>query len=53
MLFFFDILIIFNTAFYNDDMDLIDNRKKIAKVYLKGWFFIDFLAILPFDVIIS
>jgi hypothetical protein len=51
--FFFDILIIFNTAFYTVDMDLIDIRKDIAKIYLKGWFSIDLIAIIPFDTILN
>lgn len=52
-LFFIDIILIFNTAFYNEEMDLIDDRKKIFKSYIKGWFLIDFLAIVPFDVILN
>lgn len=31
---------------------MVDDRKIIAKKYLKGWFIIDFLAIAPFDLII-
>jgi len=51
-LFLLDILIIFNTAFYDDDIQLIDDRKEIAFTYLRSWFFIDFLACIPFDDII-
>ena len=50
--FIIDILVIFNSAFYDDDTDLIDERKKIARNYLHGWFTIDILAIFPFDVIL-
>ena len=32
--------------------DIIDNRNKIASKYLKGWFLIDFMAVLPFEEII-
>ena len=48
-----DILVVFNTAYYDDDVDLVDDRKQIAKTYVKGWFTIDLLAIIPFDKIIS
>ena len=49
--FFLDILIIFNTAYYNDNMKLIDNKSKIAKNYLFRWFFIDVISIIPFDLV--
>ena len=49
ILFLIDILVIFNTAYYNEDSEIIDNRKEIASDYLKGWFIIDLLAIIPFD----
>ena len=29
----------------------VKDRNAIAAKYLKGWFFIDFLSILPFDII--
>lgn len=52
LLFAMDICLIFNTAYYTEDFDLIEDRKKISCSYLKGWFMIDFLAIVPFDLII-
>ena len=42
-----DIIIIFNTGFYNDDYKLITCRKTIAKTYLKSWFLLDIIAIVP------
>lgn len=51
--FFVDILIIFNTAIYDQYFCFIEDRKAIAKEYIKGWFFIDLVAILPFDLILS
>lgn len=53
MMFLLDIIIIFNTAYYTEDMDIQENRKDIGIKYLTGWFFIDFLAIVPFDVILN
>lgn len=52
-MFLIDIIFIFNTAFYNSDMDIIDSRAAITKSYITGWFFIDFLAIVPFDIILN
>ena len=34
-------------------MDYVSDRKKIAKKYLKGWFFIDLVAIFPFDMLMT
>ena len=53
ILFMIDIVIIFNTAYYTEDMELIEDRKSIAKSYLKGWFIIDLLAVIPFDIILN
>jgi hypothetical protein len=47
--FLFDIIIIFNSAFYDDDYNIIDDRWALAKAYFHSWFFIDFLAIVPFE----
>jgi hypothetical protein len=49
VLFLFDIIIIFNTAFYDDEIELIDSRKVIFWTYFKGWFFIDLFSCIPFD----
>ena len=51
VLFGLDIIIIFFTAFYNDDFVLIDDLPTIAKSYIKGWFLLDLLAIFPFEVL--
>lgn len=53
ILFLLDIIIIFNTVIYDEDYVLVENRKDIANNYLRGWFFIDFLAILPLDFIMA
>lgn len=52
-LFLIDILVIFNSAFHNDDFNIVEDRKEIAKQYLSGWFTIDLLAIMPFDLMIE
>jgi hypothetical protein len=45
--------VIFNTAFYDEDVELIDDRKDIAASYIQGWFVVDLLAIIPFDQLIN
>jgi hypothetical protein len=44
--------VIFNSAFYDSELNLIESRSEIFKWYMKGWFWIDFLAIVPFDLIL-
>ena len=45
-----DMLLTFNTSYTeSEQMKEVYNRKKIALNYLKGWFIIDFVAIIPFD----
>jgi potassium voltage-gated channel Eag-related subfamily H member 8 len=51
--FLIDIFIIFNSAFYDSEFIVVEDRKIIAKEYLRSWFIIDLLAIIPFDLLIS
>lgn len=44
-----DIIVVFFSAFYDEDFYIIDNLKDIARYYLFGWFLLDILAIVPFD----
>lgn len=53
LLFLVDILINFNSAYQSETYQTTDDRKEIACKYLKGWFSIDFLAIIPFDIILG
>ena len=48
-----DIFINFNSAYYRPDFELETNRSAIACNYLQGWFFIDFVSILPFDLLMA
>lgn len=52
-LFFADILVIFHTAYQDEYLQTVDDRKLIAKRYLTGWFIIDFVAIFPFQQILE
>jgi hypothetical protein len=50
--FLIDIIIIFNTAYFDEDYKLVQDRKLIAKGYLSSWFAFDFLAVVPFDLLL-
>ena len=53
VLFAIDILVAFNTALDDVEDEIIEDRKSIAIHYLKGWFTIDVIAIVPFDQLLS
>ena len=52
LIFCVDICMNFFMAYYNDEYILIDSRCKIAGKYIGTWFFIDMLAVIPFNLII-
>ena len=47
--FFIDIIVTFNTAIPISQVKIEEDRKLIAKMYLKKWFWIDLLVTLPYD----
>jgi hypothetical protein len=49
--FLIDILVIFNKTIFDDNFYLVTNREIIAMQYIKGWFLLDLIAIIPFDII--
>ena len=54
LLFFIDILVIFFSAFYDDEQfRMVEDYSEIAINYLTGWFLIDTVSILPFDLILN
>jgi potassium voltage-gated channel Eag-related subfamily H member 8 len=52
-IFLIDLVATFFTAYYNNEDDLITDRKQIALNYFKSWFFIDFIAIFPVSYIVT
>ena len=52
ILFLIDIFVNFNLATYDEDFVVIEDRAKLAKNYLGGWFTIDVMSIIPFDLMI-
>ena len=51
LIFLADIVISFMSAYYNRMEVLIHSRQTIALHYLKTWFIVDFVAVLPLDYI--
>ena len=47
LIFTIDIFFNFFTAYFDDEENIILNRKLIAKAYLKSWFFVDLISVLP------
>ena len=41
------------SAHQDTEFGTIDDRAKICTIYIKGWFFIDLIAILPLELIIA
>ncbi|KAL7293481.1 hypothetical protein TKK_0012928, partial [Trichogramma kaykai] len=50
--FIIDILINFRTTFVNSNDEVVSHPGKIAVHYLKGWFIIDLVAAIPFDLLL-
>ena len=52
--FLIDMILTFYTTLppKNEEKEIVD-RKIIAKTYLKGWFPVELLAVIPFDLIFS
>jgi hypothetical protein len=41
----------FRTTFVNKKGEVVSNTKRIAFHYLRGWFLLDLIAALPFDLL--
>ena len=52
LLFLADIFVIFFSAYIDGDYNLIDDYNVIAANYCTGWFLIDLISIIPFDLIL-
>uniref|UniRef100_A0A915J2C6 Cyclic nucleotide-binding domain-containing protein n=1 Tax=Romanomermis culicivorax TaxID=13658 RepID=A0A915J2C6_ROMCU len=50
VMFIIDIIINFRTTYVNENDEVISHPGKIALHYFKGWFLIDCLAAIPFDM---
>ncbi|XP_058248982.1 potassium voltage-gated channel subfamily H member 7-like isoform X2 [Hemibagrus wyckioides] len=52
IMFIIDILINFRTTYVNSNEEVVSHPGKIAVHYFKGWFLIDMVAAIPFDLLI-
>lgn len=52
IMFIIDILINFRTTYVNTNEEVVSHPAKIAIHYFKGWFLIDMVAAIPFDLLI-
>ncbi|XP_038076431.1 potassium voltage-gated channel subfamily H member 6-like isoform X2 [Patiria miniata] len=52
VMFIIDILINFRTTYVNKNDEVVSNPGKIAVHYFKGWFLIDVVAAIPFDLLL-
>lgn len=50
-IFFLDIILTFNMAYYDEDYVIVSDRKIIAGGYLRSWFILDLFAVIPFDLL--
>jgi len=44
---------VFRTTYVNSNDEVISNSMKIAVHYFKGWFLIDLVAAVPFDLLVQ
>ena len=52
VMFIIDILINFRTTFVNSNDEVVSHPAKIAVHYFRGWFLIDLVAAIPFDLLL-
>ncbi|KRZ29279.1 Potassium voltage-gated channel subfamily H member 7 [Trichinella pseudospiralis] len=52
IMFIVDIIINFRTTYINDNDEVVSHPGKIAIHYFKGWFIIDVVAAVPFDLLL-
>ncbi|XP_074841471.1 voltage-gated inwardly rectifying potassium channel KCNH2 isoform X2 [Carettochelys insculpta] len=52
IMFLIDILINFRTTYVNSNEEVVSHPARIAVHYFKGWFLIDMVAAIPFDLLI-
>ena len=53
LIFFFDIILNFFTAYYTYDERIEKRLNKIIKHYLKGWFVLDLISVIPINLIMN
>lgn len=51
-MFIIDIVINFRTTYISENEEVISQPSKIAVHYFRGWFIIDLVAAIPFDLLL-
>ncbi|CAM9898271.1 unnamed protein product [Ectocarpus sp. 8 AP-2014] len=51
-LFFADMLVTLRTALLDRDGEVVANQKQVAVAYLKGWFTVDLISTVPWDLLV-
>ena len=51
-MFIIDILINFRTTYVSENDEVVSAPSKIAVHYFRGWFIIDLVAAIPFDLLL-
>ncbi len=52
IMFIIDILINFRTTYVSENDEVVSMPSKIAVHYFRGWFIIDLVAAIPFDLLL-
>jgi len=52
-MFLVDLIVTFFACYYEDDFEIIEDLCAIAYHYLTGWFFLDLVSILPFELMMN
>ena len=53
IVFLLDIVFTFFSAYYNTIEELVTDPRKICLNYVKSWFIVDLISVLPFSYILS
>jgi len=47
------IVTFFSAQYFPNNLGVNDDRRNLAAAYIKGWFFIDFFSVFPFERIMT
>ena len=51
VMFMIDIVLVFNSAYYDNKFKIVCDKRQIAKEYLRSWFLVDFLSCIPMQLL--
>ena len=53
LLFLADLMLNFFMAYFDEEEEIVTDRRKIVKNYLRSWFILDLVALLPFNYLMQ